>query len=545
MVVTGRTAALVTALLALGLASVAGARTTADPPSATEPVPSLTPVATKRLWNELVANPEPQAFARASACAPVRVVVYAATDWLRVATKLAASPSPCAQYYVSIPPLAGNKSQPRSDQAWRIRALGPAFHAAAEINVTGWTSWVSTTGSTWYAAGVEARRRIDAAGYDVAAGDIWALNEISSAVRQGTGSARQNMRDFLDGLYDGDGVLPVSRGAVFVIGFAQDAASNSVYQSRLQDWYGDQQFWTAMARDVGDWQQEVFGDVRKYAVPGASREARRDALNEYLQHPAALAAAAPANLTAAKAFVGATYGPLANAAWQWDASYGFTHVPFDLMQDFVTAQVYAARSAANGRFGFAWQPNNLDSLLDGGLQRPDRRDPRAARLRDRGLVGVARGRVRDGLVQPQPRRRELHHDLAQLLDLDRGARPGHDAAADDARLRADRDRELDHRVVPVHRRRDRLRLRVLARLRALHAVHAADGLHGARGRVAPLRGARRRSVGQRRREPGDGRLDDRSRRRGRPHPAPPADPGARADVPPFTAPGTRIPPPGH
>ena len=35
-----------------------------------------------------------------------------------------------------------------------------------------------------------------AAGYDVAAGDIWALNEISSAVRQGTGSARQNMRDF-------------------------------------------------------------------------------------------------------------------------------------------------------------------------------------------------------------------------------------------------------------------------------------------------------------------------------------------------------------
>src|SRR6188768_3641132 len=108
----GRIAALVTALLALGLASVAGARTTADPPSVTEPVPSLTPVATKRLWDELVANPEPQAFARARACAPVRVIVYAVTDWLRVATKLAASPSPCAQYYVSIPPLAGNKAQP-------------------------------------------------------------------------------------------------------------------------------------------------------------------------------------------------------------------------------------------------------------------------------------------------------------------------------------------------------------------------------------------------------------------------------------------------
>jgi hypothetical protein len=117
-----------------------------------------------------------------------------------------------------------------------------------------------------------------------------------------------------------------------------------------------------MSRDVSDWQQEVFGDVRKYAVPGASREARRDALNEYLQHPAALAAAAPFQLTAAKALIGSTYGPLANAAWQWESGYGWTNVDFDLMQDFVSAQVYAARSAANSRFGFAWQPANLGGM---------------------------------------------------------------------------------------------------------------------------------------------------------------------------------------
>ena len=55
-------------------------------------------------------------------------------------------PSPCAQYYISVPPLAADKTQLRADQAWRIRALGPAFHALAEINVTGWTSWVATTG---------------------------------------------------------------------------------------------------------------------------------------------------------------------------------------------------------------------------------------------------------------------------------------------------------------------------------------------------------------------------------------------------------------
>ena len=46
-----------------------------------------------------------------------------------------------------------------------------------------------------------------AAGYDVGAGDTWALNELSSAVRQGTGNARANMRAFLNGLYDGDGTL--------------------------------------------------------------------------------------------------------------------------------------------------------------------------------------------------------------------------------------------------------------------------------------------------------------------------------------------------
>ena len=81
---------------------------------------------------------------------------------------------------------------------------------------------------------------METAGFLVSAGDTWALNELSSAVRQGTGSSRQNMRDFLDGLYDGDGTLPVARGVVFVIGFGQAAADPSTYQSRLQGWYADQ-----------------------------------------------------------------------------------------------------------------------------------------------------------------------------------------------------------------------------------------------------------------------------------------------------------------
>jgi hypothetical protein len=345
---------------------VAAGPASAAPPTgrhaAAEPVPSLTPAATERLWQQLVARGGAQPSAQAEACAPTRAIFYAATDWLRLATQLAANPSPCAEYFVSVPPLTDDKTQPRPNQAWRIRALGASFHALAEINVTGWTTWVAETGTSWYEAGVEARRRMADAGYDVAAGDTWALNEISSAVRQNAGNARANMRDFLDGFHDGDGVLPTARGVVWVIGIGQGTADLSVYQSRLQAWFEDAEFWTAMSRDVSDWQQEVFGDVRKYAVPGAPREARRDALNEYLQHPSTLAAAAPPGIGAAKPFMADAYGPLANAAWQWEAGFGFTNVPVDLMQDFVSAQVYAARSAGNARFGFSWQPKNLTGL---------------------------------------------------------------------------------------------------------------------------------------------------------------------------------------
>jgi len=348
----------------VGATSSAAAGSRPNGSAALRPVPSLTPVATQRLWSELVRRPRLREL-RSADCRPLRAVFYAATDWLRLATKLAANASPCAQYYVSVPPLVADKTQPRSDQAWRIRALGPAFHALAEINVTAWSSWVATTGNSWYTAGVEARRRLAAAGYDVAAGDSWALNELSSAVRQGVGSARENMRAFLHGLYDGDGVLPSTRGTVFVTGIGQATGDLSVYQARLQDWYEDAAFWEDMSRYVSDWSPELYGDVRNYAVAGVAREARRDSLNEYLQHQMALASVAPAAGESARAFLAAAYSPLANAAWQYDASFGWTNVPVDLMQDYVSAQTYATSSAGNTRFGFAWSPRNLVGMPSG------------------------------------------------------------------------------------------------------------------------------------------------------------------------------------
>jgi hypothetical protein len=200
----------------------------------------------------------------------------------------------------------------------------------AEIHFATWTRWVATTGSSWHVAGVTARQRMTAAGYDVSKGDTWVFNELTTAVRRGTGDARANVREFLRGLYEGDGTQP-TRGAVFVIGFGQQSGDVSLYQTNLQNWLTDSAFWTDMSTYVSDWSQEVYGDVRSYAVPGVPESVRRDYLNDYLQHVLVLAGVGPPEIENARSFLSATYSPLANAAWQRDTGYGWTMVPAQQM----------------------------------------------------------------------------------------------------------------------------------------------------------------------------------------------------------------------
>jgi hypothetical protein len=325
------------------------------------PVPSLAPAQTLREWRSLARKGRVRAVP-AEGCAPLRAVFYAGTDWLRLATKLAAEVSPCAQYYVSVPPLVSDKTQPRGDQAWRIRALGPNFHALSEVNFQAWSNWVGSTGSTWFAAGVEARRRMELMGYEIGLGDSWAVNEASSAVRQNGGNARANLREFVRGLYGGDGTA--SRGAVFVSGMSQSTSELSVYQARLQDWLEDSGFWNDMGSWVADWSQELYGDVRNYAVPGTTLEERRVALNDYLQHELTLSRAGSAAV--ARSYLEQAYNPLANAAWAYDAAFGWTAVDSTQMQHYVSAQVEALRAfraeASVDRFGFAWSPKNLSAM---------------------------------------------------------------------------------------------------------------------------------------------------------------------------------------
>ena len=300
-------------------------------------------------------------------CRAANIVFYTARDWLRLGPKLAATASPCAHYYISIPPLVADKTNPRPDQAWRIRKLGRGFHAMAEIHWSTWQTWMQNNGKTWFEAGVEARRRMAAVGYDVGSGDTWAVNEFPSSVRRNLGTARADARAFVQGLYEGDGV-PV-QGLVFVIGTIHGATDASLYKTTMKDWLADSDFWLDMNRAVRFWAQEAYGDARRWGVAGAPLPARRDYLNDFLQHGANLAGVAPVELDPARAFLARTYTPLGNAGWQWGSGLGWTLISGEQMEHFVSTQAYSMRNFAAAwpgpdRFGFAWAPNNATAMPD-------------------------------------------------------------------------------------------------------------------------------------------------------------------------------------
>src|SRR6202043_4022108 len=122
---------------------------------------------------------------------------------------------------------------------------------------------------------------------------------------------------------------------------------------------------------VSDFLQENYGDIRAYGVAGADLPTRLGYLNAYLEHELQLAAVAPASAAAAQSYLAASYAPLASAAWAWSSGFGYSAVPYDQMEDFVSAQVDAIRSYdasfgwSSDRVGFAWAPSNSLGLSAG------------------------------------------------------------------------------------------------------------------------------------------------------------------------------------
>jgi hypothetical protein len=324
----------------------------------------------------------------------VEVVFWTGSGWQELAEALAENPSPCADYYISVPPLAANKTRPRAPVIFsRIRALGPRFHPIAEVtlgSLTGWAKWVADGNGSWYEAGVEFRRRMVAAGLRPELGESWLINEFDRTTRLDTSERlpveiarnvmhpypRQAMRDLVRGLYEGaPGMPPLPGAAEIGINFShQNLPDVPEYKEQMKGWLEDSAFWAEMQGRVRWLLREVYADTRFHSVPGTSRDERRRHLEAYQQHLLELVEAGPDTVETARSFLRETYLPLANAgyvalggdAFDFVTAHGNTQVDAERMMHFVSEEVYAIghyasshpRGAPAGRLGFSWDPIN-------------------------------------------------------------------------------------------------------------------------------------------------------------------------------------------
>ena len=205
--------------------------------------------------------------------------------------------------------------------------------------------WVAQNNSTWFEAGVEARRRMAAAGYDVSKGDTWAVNEFSvrGPHRRGQRPAERARSRPRPLQRDGG---PTGKGAVFVVGVGQSVRDTTLYQTNLQNWCGD-----SGVLDRHDRVRQRTGrrrstaTSRKYAVPGTSIAAAPRLAERLPPAPARPRAGRAARDRARRArYVQSDVA----ARWRTPpgrgtSGYGWTAIPSDQMQSFVSAQVYALR----------------------------------------------------------------------------------------------------------------------------------------------------------------------------------------------------------
>lgn len=293
-----------------------------------------------------------------AACRHTDVVFYS-TDSVRLAQRLNANRSACADYWISTTPGGTDGRLPRAGVAATLRANGA--HAMPEVRPGPWAAFIAGTGESWFQAGQDFRRLMPGAGFDVTKGDTWALQELGSDVLLGNASSRADMAEFIRGLATGDGGSAVE-GLVFMTTPLHVSRDLGTYEQRLQAFFGDTLFWNAISPYVKFWAQETYADAREWGQPGLALDQRRDHLNDYFMHALRLADAGPGTAAAARAVLRRTYAPLGNIAWPKvpnegaGTGFGYTNVSTPLLKAFLSTQTYALRTSTPDRFGFAWSP---------------------------------------------------------------------------------------------------------------------------------------------------------------------------------------------
>jgi WD40 repeat protein len=317
------------------------------------------------------------------------VVFWTGSDHLRLAQALAANRSPCADYWISVPPLAANKKALRVLQDDAIRALG--IHPVAEFTTgeeTGWANWVNEPGTnrTWFDAGVEFRREMADAGYDVTKGETWLINEFDRSTARDAprtppdhdwpAARRADMRDLMRGLYQGAPGMPPAPGIAEIgIHFRHQNIPNvDEYRHDMQGWLADTSFWADADRYLRWIAVENYPDSRLWAPPGSTLQDRSRHLQAYIFHLLELVRSDPGVPQLTRSFFERKFLPFANSGWrarggdQFDFVTGHGNTILDdvQMRQFVSEQVYAMRDYAGahphrapaGRLGFSWQPCN-------------------------------------------------------------------------------------------------------------------------------------------------------------------------------------------
>ena len=293
------------------------------------------------------------------------VLLYSeGTSELALPSAFAQQADPCTRYYVHLPALSGDKTMPRADAA-KVHALGPNFFAMAEFSWGAWRDWIAASPGTrdWELAGKTFRTRMAAAGYDVAAGDLWAVNEFPTTTRAGTDDVWTHEQSAVRGLALGDGSQTV-RGVVYLAGMGQTLENFSVYKPSVEGWLQHDAFWSAMNNYVKWFSYEVYADPHDNCVPGSNVGADAANLNAYLEHIPRLAAAGGARTSVASAYLAHHYLPLVNAAYNSNVGFGDNVINLDDFIKFSRLQIFATHGwAANHgypgrRIGFAWAPKN-------------------------------------------------------------------------------------------------------------------------------------------------------------------------------------------
>jgi hypothetical protein len=289
------------------------------------------------------------------------VVAYTEDGYAELAQAFADHPTPCGHYFISLPALAAHKDMPRGGvQPKSIRDHGPQFHAMAEFH---WGGWHNVTNLTWYEKGVEFRRRMVTQGYDIAAGDTWAINEVPSTFRSDP-DVRTHVREAIKGLFDGPPGAPNVRGAVFLEGMGSSLVNTGPYKANQEATLEASAFWDGGVTEWARWWgQETYVSPADVCVPGAHTGVQSSHINAFSHHVSLLAAAAPGAVAAKpQAFFERTYTPLLNMVARSDA-YQTAGVSIDEMRDFVSTEVYAQRAWAGThpnqprRIGLGWSWN--------------------------------------------------------------------------------------------------------------------------------------------------------------------------------------------